>query len=74
MVGPEAYKVFKSMRSKEGNETPEHAYKLLTDHFSARRSEFAEEQKFRHIHRRDGERLCNETGTASSPLQLRRSS
>ena len=41
--------------SKEGNETQEQAYKLLTNHFTARSSEFAEEQKFRHMHRRDGE-------------------
>jgi hypothetical protein len=55
MIGHEAYEVYKSIRSKDGNETPEQAYKLLTDHFTARRSEFAEEQKFRHMRRRDGE-------------------
>ncbi len=43
MIGPEAYEVFKSIRGKEDKETPEQAYKLLTDHFTARRSEFAEE-------------------------------
>jgi hypothetical protein len=55
MVGLEAYEVYKSIPSKEDNETPEQAYKFLTDHFTARRSEFAEEQKLRHMRRRQGE-------------------
>jgi hypothetical protein len=52
MIGFEA---FKSIRGKEDKETPEQAYKLLTDHFTARRSEFAEEQRFRHMKRNSGE-------------------
>ena len=55
MIGPEVYEIYKSLRSKENNETPDEAYKILTDHFTAQRSEFAEEQKFRHMKRRDGE-------------------
>lgn len=55
MIGPEVYEIFKSLRRKEDDETPDEAYKLLTDHFTAQRSEFAEEQKFRHMKRRDAE-------------------
>lgn len=55
MIGPDAYEIYKSLRSKEDTETMDEAYKILTDHFTAKRSEFAEEQKFRHMKRRQGE-------------------
>ncbi|RMZ96656.1 Transposon Ty3-G Gag-Pol poly [Brachionus plicatilis] len=55
MIGPEVHEIYKGLRRKEDNETPAEAYKLLSDHFTAQRSEFAEEQKFRHTKRRQGE-------------------
>jgi hypothetical protein len=55
MIGQEVYEIYKGLRRKEDDETPEEAYKVLSDHFTAQRSEFAEEQKFRHMKRRQGE-------------------
>lgn len=55
MIGPDVYEIYKSIRSRDDNETHEQANKLITDHFTAQRSEFAEEQKFRHMRRREGE-------------------
>ncbi|RNA41951.1 hypothetical protein BpHYR1_001591 [Brachionus plicatilis] len=59
MIGPDVYEIYKSFRSRDDNETHDQAYKLITDHFTTQRSEFAEEQKFRQMKRREGEPASN---------------
>ena len=55
MIGQETYEIHKGLIKKEGDETIDEAYKIISDHFKAQRSEFAEEQNFRHMKRRQGE-------------------
>lgn len=38
MIGAEVYEVYKGLRRKEDNETPDEAYKLLSDHFKGQNS------------------------------------
>ena len=55
MIGPEAYEIYKSLRRRADDETIAEACQIMTSNFTVQRSKFAEEQKFRHMKRKQGE-------------------